>query len=149
MAFFEKYDLFDTGINDRSCENTKYSINCKAPQYLPKNEKPLLWQLVDDRKYKTLVSEIERSSLPSNEKDFLKLAATRFILFNYAKIADYYANSDKQTQEMMEKLALVIIDIEDAIANGFVKLNKEIEDIAKTSIEYQDRLNKYKKEAEE
>lgn len=149
MAFFEKFDLFDMGINDRSCENTKYSINCQAPQYLPKNEKPHLWQLVDDRKYKTLVSEIERSNLSEEEKDFLKLAATRFIIFNYSKIADYYANSNKDTQEVMEKLALVIIDIEDAIANGFVKLNKEIEDIAKTSKEYKEREDKYRKEVEE
>ena len=29
----------------------------------------------------------------------------------------------------MEKLALVIIDMDDAIANGYVKLNKQVEDI--------------------
>lgn len=143
MAFQEKFDIFDQGINERVSKDSKYSVNCVAPQYLPRDEKPGIWSLVDDRKYTSLVSEIERSNLPDEEKKFFLLAATRFLVFNYAKIADYYANSDKQVQEIMEKLALVIIDIEDAIANGFVKLNKEVEDIAKTSKEYADRLQKY------
>lgn len=49
--------------------------------------------------------------------------------FNYSKIADYYSNASEEMQILMEKSALVIIDIDDAIANGYVKLTKVVEDL--------------------
>jgi hypothetical protein len=36
-------------------------------------------------------------------------------------------------QELMEQSALVILDIDDAIANGYVKLSKDIEKILEES----------------
>ena len=63
------------------------------------------------------------------EKQFLLACATRHYVFNYSKIADYYASASKEMQELMEDSALVIIDFDDAIAKGYVKLNKRIEDI--------------------
>ena len=63
------------------------------------------------------------------KKEFLLLAATRHIVFQYSKIADYYAHSNKEMQRLMEQSALVIIDFDDAIANGYVKLSKNIKDI--------------------
>ena len=113
--------------------DSKYTGKVAIPQYLPKNEKPSLYSLCDTRKYEKLVAEINQSNLPEEEKNFLRMAATRHIVFNYSKIADYYAHSDKCTQEMMEKSALVIIDINDAIANGYVKLSKNIEKIMRTT----------------
>ena len=73
--------------------------------------------------------DIKSSKLPEEEKEFLLLAATRHIVFNYSKIADYYAHSNKQMQELMEDSALVILDLNDAIANGYIKLSKNIERI--------------------
>ena len=61
------------------------------------------------------------------------MAASRHIVFNYAKIADYYAHADKEMQELMEQSALVILDIDDAIANGYVKLSKDIEKLISES----------------
>ena len=46
--------------------------------------------------------------------------------FNYGKIADYYANTDVDMQRLMEQSALVIVDVDDAIANGYVKFSKDI-----------------------
>ena len=74
---------------------------------------------------------IRSSNLPEAEKQFLLLAATRHIVFNYSKIADYYAHSNKNMQELMEDSALVIIDLDDAIAKGYVRLSKNIEKIMK------------------
>ena len=37
---------------------------------------------------------------------FLKLAASRHIVFYYGKIADYYAKADRDIQELMERSAL-------------------------------------------
>ena len=64
--------------------------------------------------------------ISEQEKRFLIEAAHRFVVFNYSRIADYYAHSSKEMQAIMEKLALVIVDFDKAIEYGFVKLKKEI-----------------------
>lgn len=53
-------------------------------------------------------------------------ASKRHLVFDYGKIAEYYAHQNKEMQELMEKSALVIIDFNDAIKNGYVELRKEI-----------------------
>ena len=130
MAIAFTDNLF--GMEEEAVDS-KYTGKVAIPQYLPKNEKPGIYSLCDTRKYDKLVQEIRQSNLPEEEKKFLMLAATRHIVFNYSKIADYYAHSDKLTQEHMERSALVIIDIDDAIANGYVKLSKNIEKIMKAT----------------
>lgn len=107
----------------------KYTTKVGVPQYLPSNECPKIYQLYNDKKYKQLISNIERSSVPDDVKEFLKIAAARHIVFDYSKIADYYAHSNSEVQELMEQSALVILDLDDAIANGYVKLSKEIRQI--------------------
>lgn len=82
--------------------------------------------MYDDKKYRELVAKIEKSSLKPSEKDFLKLAASRHIVFSYQTIADYYAHSDEGVQDLMEDSALVIVDFDKAIENGFVKMTKDI-----------------------
>lgn len=37
--------------------------------------------------------------------------------------------NDKAVQELMERSALVIIDYDNALANGYVRLSKSLEDI--------------------
>ena len=51
---------------------------------------------------------------------------SRFIQFNYESIADHYAIADDETKALMEKLALVIIDFDKAIDEGFVQLNDKM-----------------------
>lgn len=104
----------------------KYSTKVDIPQYLPSSIKPNLWELYDKTKYIELARNIARSNVPEDVKDFLMFAATRHIVFNYAKIADYYAHAEPEIQRLMEQSALVIIDVDDAIANGYVRLSKNI-----------------------
>jgi hypothetical protein len=47
-------------------------------------------------------------------------------VFNYEKIAEFYCHADKQTQELMENSALIIIDFEKALQMGYAKLREEI-----------------------
>lgn len=129
--------LFEIDSNTGTNEvDTIYTKKVNIPQYLPKNEKPSIYSLMDRRKYDSLILEINSADLPEEEKEFLRLAAGRHILFNYSLIADYYANSNKEMQELMEKQALVIIDFDDAIANGYVKLSESIKNL------YNDGLGK-------
>lgn len=121
----------DIGIESENKETSNsniYTNKITTPEYLPKNEKPAISDLFDLEKYNELVSKIEISNLSSEDKKFLVCAASRHIVFNYEKIADYYANSDKEVQELMEDSALVIIDFDSAMAKGFVKLSQVIDE---------------------
>lgn len=109
--------------------DTTYSRAIRVPQYEPNNEKPDLKSIYDITKYSKLVARINKSSVSDEEKNFLKFAASRHIVFNYAKIADYYANSEKEMQELMEESALIILDMDDAIANGYVKLSERMKQL--------------------
>lgn len=107
-------------------EEDPYTSKIEAPIYEPSNLKPLIEELVDGTKTKELLQQIEKADIDPKEKEFLKLAAQRHLVFNYAKIADYYAHSPKEVQELMQNSALVIIDFDKAIENGFVELTKNI-----------------------
>lgn len=119
--------LFEVG--NSTVDNNKYSRTIQAPQYLPSNIKPRIEELCTLTKYTKLMAEISNSTVSEEDKRFLKLAATRHIVFNYSKIADYYAHSDKDVQELMERSALVILDFDDAISNGYVQLSETIDKI--------------------
>ena len=99
------------------------------PQYEPKNKKISIKDCVDSSVAKKLIREINIANISQEEKNFLLLAAQRHIVFNYKNIADYYANATKEMQILMEHSGLVIVDVDDAIANGFVKLYDELEKI--------------------
>ena len=107
----------------------KYSLKVSPPQYLPSEKEPELYELCDKSKYIELLRNINTSDVPDEVKEFLRLGATRHIVFNYSKIADYYAHTTPDIQRLMEQSALVIIDIDDAIKNGYVRLSETIKSI--------------------
>ena len=126
--------LFDVGSKKIDLPiDDKYTKKVKIPQYLPSGRKPNIYELCDKTKYLSLLNSINKIDLPNEVKEFLKLAATRHIVFNYSLIADYYAHSDTTVQKLMEESALVIIDIDDAIANGYVRLSSMIQNIMNES----------------
>lgn len=113
-----------TGSGDDSDEHYTHKIT--SPVYEPKNEKPELSVLTDSRRTDDLLAKIEASDIAPDEKEFLRRAATRHTVFDYAKIADYYPHASKEMQGLMEDSALVIIDFDKAIEKGYVKLSDEI-----------------------
>ncbi len=112
-----------------SDEDNPYTQKVNTPTYEPSGEKPSLEELYDDEKAMDLIVSIQESNLDEREKKFLMAAASRHIVFNYDKIANFYAHSSQECQELMENSALVIIDFDKAIENGFVKLTQEINDM--------------------
>jgi len=114
--------LFDLG----ETKDSKYTKSIGSPIYEPKNKKPHILELCNKSKTHRLMRKIEASNLPYEEKMFLIDAARRHTIFNYEKIADYYAHSSQEMQKLMEESALVIIDFEKAIQLGYIKLSKEI-----------------------
>jgi hypothetical protein len=121
--------LFYVPLKDAMGDDTKYSRAIKIPQYNPSKDTPNISSLINLDKYSKLVAAINKSDVSEEEKKFLKFAATRHIVFNYALIADYYAHTTSEMQELMEQSALVILDIDDAIANGYVKLSAKMKQL--------------------
>lgn len=116
---------FDWGISE-SEEDNPYTMKVKIPQYEVVQDDPLIEELYDREKENELISEIEESGVSEKEKDFLIEAAHRHCVFDYRGIAEYYASATPEMQHLMEKSALVIIDYDDAIANGYAKLSDKI-----------------------
>ena len=107
-------------------EDNNYSKKVEAPIYEPKNEKPDFVSLLNQERTQELISEIQGSNISEAEKDFLTIAAQRHTVFNYERIADFYAHSTPDVQRLMENSALVIIDFQKAIELGYVQLSEEI-----------------------
>jgi hypothetical protein len=106
-----------------------YSDKVASPTYEPSKSKPLVEDLYDDMKAMDLIVSVKESKLSEREKNFLMAAASRHIVFDYSKIADFYAHSSDECQRLMEKSALVIVDFEQAIEDGFVKISKQMDEL--------------------
>ena len=122
-------DLFGFEGIDLQDEDKKYSKKIASPIYTPREGRGNLYECYDPQKYFRLLRMVEACNASEEEKKFLRLAATRFIAFDYEAIADYYARASKDVQGIMEKLALVIIDFDKAIEEGFVQLNEKMRTI--------------------
>jgi hypothetical protein len=110
-------------------KDNPYTEKVGSPSYEPSGDKPKVSELFDDSYAMGLIEDIKNSGLPDIEKQFLMAAAARHIVFDYEKIANYYAHSESETQLLMENSALVIIDYERAIELGFVSLTEKIAEI--------------------
>lgn len=120
---------FDFSDSDLPPADNPYTGKVKIPQYEPQGYIVSIDDMVDREKYLTLIHEIDESGVSEDEKKFLRLAAARHLVFNYKNIAEYYCEAGPEMQSLMEKSALVIIDIGDAIANGFATLSAGIEEM--------------------
>lgn len=117
---------FELEPADKYGEASNYSRKISAPIYEPTGIKPEISETYDTEKLNSLLQEIEEGHLSKDEKQFLQYAAHRHVVFNYEKIAEFYAHSSIKIQNLMEKSALVIIDYNKAIELGFVKVSNEI-----------------------
>lgn len=123
---FEKLaDEFDEEDN----EEDPYTSKITTPTYEPTGEEVYLQDLVDTTKRDELIRKIQTADIPSDIEEFLKNAAQRHLRFNYRNIAEYYASAPKEVQELFENSALVIIDYNKAIENGYLKLTEAIENM--------------------
>ena len=126
----EVSDLLDLLDDAKSKEMLEYTKKIDTPIYEPKGEKPDLSMLVDELKTNSLIADIEKNTrISDEEKEFLKLAAYRHLVFDYQEIAEYYSHASKPMQELMENSALVIIDFQKAIQQGYVVMSQKIDDI--------------------
>lgn len=117
---------FDMDEEEDEPKKPKYTMKTNAPVYEIRGDKPELTDLFDMTKTKKLIKDIEKSSVSEEEKKFLKMAAYRHCVFDYGKIAEYYAHASEEMQKLMEDSALVIIDYDKAYELGYVKMMKKL-----------------------
>ena len=117
---------FDFGDEVRE-DVERYTKAVRIPQYEPK-EGAEIEELVITDKVEALITEIECSDVSEEEKEFLKMCAYRHAVIDFDKVADYYASATLEMQGLMERQALVLIDYQDAIANGYATLVSAIDD---------------------
>ena len=125
-------DGFPFDIDADEKDEDDYSKKIEVPKYEPKGEKPETVELFDKEKADDFIEKIKASGISKEEKAFLFMAAYRHTKFNYKNIAEYYAHANKEMQGLMEDSALVIIDFDKAIENGYVKLSEDIANQYKT-----------------
>ena len=120
---------FDFDKDDEPEDDDTYTKKIISPQYEITGEAVTLADLTQETKYSELIAEINSSGLPEEQKAFLRFAACRHIVFDFHNIAEYYAGASKEMQQLMENSALVIIDFDDAIKNGYAKLSSTLDEI--------------------
>ncbi len=131
---YSKEKLVDWGVDisfydeleEENWSDDTYTKKIEAPIYEPTWEKPAIKDLMNRDKTMELIIKIQKSSLSEVEKEFLINAAYRHTVFEYGKIAEFYAHQSKEMQEFMEESALVIIDFDKAIEWWYVELSDNL-----------------------
>ena len=98
LTGFDPGEIKDFLSGDMEGLSDAYTHKVDAPIYEPKGEKPPITELFDKGRANKLTEEIEKANLPKDVSDFLKSAASRHIVFDYSKIANFYAHSSPECQ---------------------------------------------------
>lgn len=104
-----------------------YSRKIEAPIYEPKGDRPEVGALFDTSKTDELLAEIDGAKLPPEIASFLRQAAARHTVFDFENIAEFYCHADAETQALMERSGLVIIDFDKAVEAGFVEFGQAVD----------------------
>lgn len=104
-----------------------YTRKIEAPIYEPKDPTPpAIEDLYDATKTNQLLDDITAAEfeglISPGEAEFLRAAAHRHTTIDYQNVAEFYAHADAPLQALIEASALIIIDFNSAIEDGFVRL---------------------------
>ena len=105
-----------------------YTAKVESPIYEVTGECPDVSELYDQGKALALIERIMSADIDDDLREFLVAAAKRHTGFRYDLIAEYYAHAPADVQALMEESALVIIDFNQAVERGFVKLTADLAD---------------------
>lgn len=127
--YLDKFEAWGKTLPTTRQMKNGYSRLIAAPEYKPRGEvvdSPL--KLFDNTKVDALKAEIEASGVDGEVREFLMAAAERHRRFDFANIAEYYAQAPENVKRLMEASALVIVDFGAAISGGFVDLSIKLEE---------------------
>lgn len=131
--------LLGGAISEEIEQESEYSRKVDSPHYEPTGEAPGILELYSTLRMDELLEDIESDgSIREDEREFLRMAAARHVVFDYRNIAEYYASASPAMQRLMEDSALVIVDFDDAIKNGYVKLRNAVNEMLNEDEAYVD-----------
>ena len=106
----DDFDMSDFGFDLDQGEDDTYTGKTEGLIYEPADEKPEAFEMYDLSETQSLQRELNKLNIGVELKEMLEAAAYRFAVFDYSKIADYYANGTDQEKEAIELLEMVIVD---------------------------------------
>lgn len=128
--------LADTPNEEEKPKNEKYVQDITIPQYEPQSSTPPPPnECVNTEKLDKLIQEINSTEMPDDMRRFLTIAAYRHAVIDFRNAAELYAHQPAEIQELMENNALVIIDPNNAIREGFMRLGSNLHDLFNTELE--------------
>ena len=104
----------------------EYTQKIVSPIYEPTGAKPTVSELYDRSVTDALLAEIAEADLADDLRALLVSAAGRHTVIRFDRIANYYAHAAPDVQRLMEASALVIIDADQAIERGFMRLSDDV-----------------------
>lgn len=139
-------DLFETEEKTR-----RYSPSMFYPVFDPKVDgvDHPLYKLADRSRYLEALKAVEEAEgITDEEREFFKLAATRFIEFNFTPIAEKYCVSSKAARDLYEKLCLVYVSTTQAIMNTLVRCDSAFENYCEEADKFFEKKEKESKDGE-
>lgn len=126
LTGFDASELLDIG-GDGGGDGDAYTAAINIPQYEIVGERPEFSELYDETKTEELRAEVRAANLDDDLAAFLLAAAARHTVFDYRKVAEFYPHSSAEVQHLIERSALIIIDFDDAIRDGYVRLSETLD----------------------
>lgn len=134
MAELQEENLFETPEQRR-----RYSPSMYFPILDPAvdGKRHQLFEMVNTKRYNEALRAIDEvKDITDEEREFFKLAAARFIEFNFTAIAEQYCVSSPSARRLYEKLTLVYVSTTEAISNTLIECDNAFR-------EYVDEANRH------
>ena len=120
-----RIDLSLFGFDDGIKKIKQYSLDTTKIFYEPRGPKPKISELYDATEAEKLLEEVRKVE-DEELRRFLEYSAIRFVCWRFDRIAEYYAHSDDNVKAIFRRLALVIVDFDEALERGWVKLTDRV-----------------------
>ena len=127
---WDKAKLEEWGLPLKIASDTDYKelLDVSIPYYTPAEKAPPIEELADTTETDELAEKIANAKMPERLRKVMLMRAAFFTDFDFQKIADYYAYADKDTQELMKRLGLVIIIPKEAYDRGMCDFRESFDE---------------------
>ena len=127
---WDKTKLEEWGLPLKVASSSDYKelLDVSIPYYEPADKAPEVEELADLSEVEELNDMITKLKPEKGLEPILRARAAFFAEFDFQKIADYYAKADKDTQELMKRLGLVIVIPKDAYERGMCDFRESFDE---------------------
>lgn len=127
---WDKDKLAEWGLPLKVASSGDYKelLDVSIPYYTPAEKAPDIEELADTTETDKLAEKIANTKMPERLRKVMLMRAAFFTEFDFQKIADYYYNADKDTQELMKRLGLVIVIPKEAYEMGMCDFRESFDE---------------------